>query len=55
MAQALLWFRNDLRLRDQAAVRAAARAGPVIAAFVLDESRIVRQPGGQLPNRLQSI
>lgn len=42
----IIWFRNDLRLRDQAAVRAAARAGPVIAVFVLDESRIVRRPGG---------
>ncbi len=42
----IIWFRHDLRLRDQAAVTAAAAAGPVIAVHVLDESRIVRQPGG---------
>lgn len=33
----LLWFRNDLRLADHAAVSAAARAGPVVALFVLDD------------------
>ena len=33
----LLWFRNDLRLADHAAVAAAARAGPVVALFVLDD------------------
>ena len=45
-APQIIWFRQDLRLRDQAAVAAAAAAGPVIAVYVLDESRIVRQPGG---------
>ncbi len=33
----LIWFRNDLRLADQAAVVAAATAGPVVALFVLDD------------------
>jgi deoxyribodipyrimidine photo-lyase len=33
----LVWFRNDLRLADHAAVAAAARAGPVVALFVLDD------------------
>ena len=45
-APQIIWFRQDLRLRDQAAVAAAAAAGPVIPVFVLDESRIVRAPGG---------
>lgn len=43
----IVWFRHDLRLADQAALRAAAAAGPVIAAFVLDEaSPGVRPMGG---------
>ncbi len=33
----LIWFRNDLRLADHAAVAAAAAAGPVVALFVLDD------------------
>ena len=33
----IIWFRNDLRLADQAAVRAAAAAGPVVAVYVLDD------------------
>jgi deoxyribodipyrimidine photo-lyase len=33
----LIWFRNDLRLADHAAVAAAARSGPVVALFVLDD------------------
>ena len=37
MPPQIVWFRNDLRLADQAAVRAAAAAGPVIAVFVLDD------------------
>jgi len=32
----IIWFRQDLRLADQAAVRAAAEAGPVVAAYVHD-------------------
>ena len=36
-APQIVWFRNDLRLADQAAVRAAAAAGPVIAVYVLDD------------------
>jgi deoxyribodipyrimidine photo-lyase len=38
-APQLIWFRNDLRLDDQAAVRAAAEAGPVVALYVLDDDR----------------
>ena len=38
MPPQIVWFRNDLRLADQAAVRAAAAAGPVIAVFVLDDA-----------------
>ncbi len=37
MPPQIVWFRNDLRLADQAAVRAAAAAGPVVAVFVLDD------------------
>jgi deoxyribodipyrimidine photo-lyase len=37
MPSQIVWFRNDLRLADQAAVRAAAAAGPVVAVFVLDD------------------
>ena len=33
----ILWFRQDLRLADQAAVASAAAAGPVVAIYVLDE------------------
>lgn len=33
----LIWFRNDLRLIDHAAVAAAAEAGPVVALYVLDD------------------
>jgi deoxyribodipyrimidine photo-lyase len=33
----LIWFRNDLRLADHAAVAAAAAKGPVVALFVLDD------------------
>lgn len=43
----IIWFRQDLRLADQPAVRAAAEAGPVVALFVLDEeSDGVRPMGG---------
>jgi len=33
----ILWLRQDLRLRDQPALIAAAEAGPVIPVYVLDE------------------
>ncbi|MEQ9660975.1 MAG: deoxyribodipyrimidine photo-lyase [Parasphingopyxis sp.] len=33
----ILWFRRDLRLSDQAALRAAAEVGPVIPVYVLDD------------------
>lgn len=38
MGTQIVWFRNDLRLSDQAAVRAAAAAGPVVALFILDDA-----------------
>jgi deoxyribodipyrimidine photo-lyase len=34
---AILWFRRDLRLSDQAALLAAAAAGPVIPVYILDD------------------
>jgi len=34
---AIVWLRRDLRLADQAAFVAAARAGPVIPVYVLDD------------------
>ncbi|MGQ5701983.1 cryptochrome/photolyase family protein [Sandaracinobacteroides sp. A072] len=46
-APAILWFRNDLRLKDQAALIAAAASGPVLPVYILDEeSPGVRPPGG---------
>jgi len=36
-APTILWFRRDLRLSDQAALIAAAAAGPVIPVFILDD------------------
>ena len=37
MAGSILWFRQDLRLFDQPAVRAAAQQGPVLPVYVLDD------------------
>lgn len=37
-APAILWFRRDLRLGDHPALQEAARRGPVIGLFVLDEA-----------------
>ncbi|KTE38219.1 MULTISPECIES: cryptochrome/photolyase family protein [unclassified Sphingopyxis] len=34
---AIVWFRRDLRLSDQAALLAAASAGPVIPVYILDD------------------
>ena len=34
---AIVWLRRDLRLTDQAAITAAAKAGPVIPVYVLDD------------------
>jgi deoxyribodipyrimidine photo-lyase len=36
-APTLVWFRQDLRLVDQAALAAAARDGPIVALYVLDD------------------
>lgn len=35
----IVWLRRDLRLADQPALHAAAKAGPVIPVFVLDQDR----------------
>jgi deoxyribodipyrimidine photo-lyase len=37
MQPQILWFRQDLRLADQPALRAAAAAGPVIPVYILDD------------------
>jgi deoxyribodipyrimidine photo-lyase len=36
-APSIVWFRRDLRLSDQAALIAAAAAGPVIPVYILDD------------------
>ena len=45
---AIVWFRDDLRLADNPALRAAVdRGGPVVALYILDEeSPGVRPLGG---------
>jgi deoxyribodipyrimidine photo-lyase len=46
-APSIMWFTDDLRLADNAALTAAAAAGPLIALYVLDEeSAGARAPGG---------
>ena len=35
----IVWLRRDLRLADQPALHAAAKAGPVVPVFVLDDER----------------
>ncbi len=37
-APQIIWFRQDLRLADQAALAAAAKIGPVIPVYVLDDA-----------------
>ena len=34
----ILWFRQDLRLSDQAALAQAASEGPVIPVYILDDA-----------------
>lgn len=34
----IVWFRQDLRLRDQAALTSAAAAGPVLPVYILDDT-----------------
>ncbi|MEZ5809915.1 MAG: deoxyribodipyrimidine photo-lyase [Rhizobiaceae bacterium] len=41
----IVWFRRDLRLADNPALRHAAAHGPVVAAFIVDETD-PRPPGG---------
>ena len=43
---ALFWFRDDLRLADNPALAAAARAGPVLCLYILDEGGDRRPRGG---------
>ena len=40
----MLWFRRDLRLRDHPALHEAAKDGPVVALFVLDQKLL--KPSG---------
>ncbi|PIW55184.1 MAG: deoxyribodipyrimidine photolyase, partial [Sphingomonadales bacterium CG12_big_fil_rev_8_21_14_0_65_65_10] len=35
----IVWLRRDLRLVDQPALHAAAKTGPVIPVYVLDDER----------------
>lgn len=43
----LVWFRNDLRISDNPALHAAAKSGaPIIALYVLEESKALRPMGG---------
>ena len=43
----IVWFRNDLRVRDNPALAAAAaRGGPVVAVYVLDEETAGLRPLG---------
>lgn len=42
----ILWFRHDLRLDDQAALRAAAAGGPVLPVFIWDEETQGLRPMG---------
>jgi deoxyribodipyrimidine photo-lyase len=41
----VVWFRNDLRLADNAALTAAAQRGPVLPVFVFDTAAANRAPG----------
>jgi deoxyribodipyrimidine photo-lyase len=45
-APVIMWFRQDLRLEDNPALMAAAAAGPLVALYILDETRGVRPWGG---------
>lgn len=45
-APQIVWFRQDLRLADHAAVRAAAAAGPIIACYVRDDESPGLRPMG---------
>ena len=45
-APSIVWFRRDLRLADQAAVRAAAEAGPVLPVYILDDETPERRTIG---------
>lgn len=46
MTASLIWFRQDLRLYDQAAFAAAAAEGPVVAVYCLDEETPGLRPMG---------
>ena len=46
MTLAIHWFRNDLRLRDNTALAASARAGDALAGlYVFDERLLARARG----------
>jgi deoxyribodipyrimidine photo-lyase len=40
LTPSIVWFRQDLRIADQAALAAAAGEGPVVAAYVFDDKTV---------------
>jgi deoxyribodipyrimidine photo-lyase len=42
----VVWFRDDLRLADNPALAAAARSGPIVPLYILDEAAPPRPLGG---------
>lgn len=42
----IVWFRNDLRTKDQSALSAAAQAGSVVPVYVLDPRLFGKTPAG---------
>jgi deoxyribodipyrimidine photo-lyase len=40
LTPSIVWFRQDLRIADQAALTAAAGEGPVVAAYVFDDKTV---------------
>lgn len=42
----IVWFTRDLRLADNPALRVAARQGPVVPVFILQDDRTVDWPPG---------
>ena len=55
-APVIVWFRNDLRLADHAALRAALQTGrpvlPVVASFDVTDPGVKIEPLGQLARQV---
>ena len=45
-ATTIVWFRQDLRIGDNAALAAAAALGPVLPVFIRETTEGIRPPGG---------